>query len=122
MTLAIVVTVLVLMALFAIAIVAIDYATRWPEPVEMARPFPCDRCACSFRDARWLGMHMRAQHPEAYDMATRAPGKGPGLLVVSPVADTDDDHSGLAQLAEHATLDRVVEGSTPSPRTDGARS
>lgn len=65
MTLAIVVTVLALMALFAVAIVAIDYATRWPEPVEMARPFPCGTCRCAFHDQAGLARHFSAQHTDA---------------------------------------------------------
>lgn len=67
MTAAIVVSILFLVALLAIVLVAIDYLTRWPEPTEDTRPFHCDRCVCTFRDARWLAMHHRAQHPNTYE-------------------------------------------------------
>lgn len=67
MTAAIVVTILGLVAMCAFAVIAIDHATRWTGSVEDPRPFRCDRCPCSFRDARWLGMHHKAQHPDTYE-------------------------------------------------------
>lgn len=61
------VTILAAVALLAFGLVLADRLTRPREPTVDLRPFRCDRCACSFRNARWPGMHMRAQHPETYD-------------------------------------------------------
>ena len=62
MTAAIVGSILLLVGLFAIGAVVVDYATRPRVATEEPRPFRCLECRCTFRDQRWLAIHANAQH------------------------------------------------------------
>ena len=66
-TASIVVSILALVGLWCAVLLVVDHFTRWPDLTEDVRPFRCDRCPCSFRDARWLSIHHRAQHPNTFE-------------------------------------------------------
>ena len=113
-----VVALLAIVAAGAFAAFAVAYALRrravarslpawWARPIRTAgleRAFLCASCSGPLvAHAAWCG---RSERPEHERDRREVRGTRPRL-----------DHSGLAQLAEHAALNRVGGGSNPPART-----
>lgn len=82
--------------LVVLAIVIMLCQPRWPEPYE--RPFACDQCHRTYRDATTLTQHKTAMHPDKplldEEHSVRLLDKEPDIQPAKPIPEQETIRSG----------------------------